>query len=196
MSTCRRVAALGPLLLLGVLTACDGQPDGSRPAADAHSSSRPAEQRSASPSGGTGAAQPGEPWRSAPSSGPESAQPGDTTDPGRSAHITGLRLVSRPAVDELVIHLDGADVPEWTAEYVEPAGSGGGDAVLAVSVRAPTRPSGESSTAVGSSGRISSARTTGWVEGREEVLVGVRDGRVPFRAYALSDPGRIVVEVG
>ena len=181
MSTCRRVAALVPLLLVvGVLTACDGDPGGSRPEAEAHSSSGSSEQRSESSSTGQ----------------PSASPPAATAEPEESAHITGLRLTSRPTADELVIHLDSTDVPQWTAEYVDPAGSGGGEAVLEVSVRAPTRPSGESSTAVGSSGRISSVRTTGWSDGREEVLVGVRDGQVPFRAYALSDPGRIVVEVG
>jgi hypothetical protein len=37
--------------------------------------------------------------------------------------------------------------------------------------------------------------TTGYFEGSEEVLIGVRGGEAPFRAFALTDPGRIVVDV-
>ena len=32
-------------------------------------------------------------------------------------------------------------------------------------------------------------------EGTEEVLIGVRGGERPFRAFALTDPGRIVIDV-
>ena len=37
--------------------------------------------------------------------------------------------------------------------------------------------------------------TTGYFEGTEEVLIGVRGGELPFRSFALTDPGRIVIDV-
>jgi hypothetical protein len=44
-------------------------------------------------------------------------------------------------------------------------------------------------------GLIAQARTTGFFEGYEEVLVGVVGGELPFRAFALTDPGRIVIDL-
>jgi hypothetical protein len=46
-----------------------------------------------------------------------------------------------------------------------------------------------------SPGPIAQILTTGWFEGTEEVLIGVRGGELPFRAFALTDPGRIVIDV-
>jgi hypothetical protein len=37
--------------------------------------------------------------------------------------------------------------------------------------------------------------TTGYFEGSEEVLIGVTGGQMPFRAFALTDPCRIVIDV-
>jgi hypothetical protein len=38
-------------------------------------------------------------------------------------------------------------------------------------------------------------RTTGSFEGYEEVLIGIDGGEQPFRAFPLTDPGRIVIDV-
>jgi hypothetical protein len=46
-----------------------------------------------------------------------------------------------------------------------------------------------------SPGPVAEAKTTGSFEGSEEVLVGMRGGEAPFRAFALTDPGRIVIDV-
>jgi hypothetical protein len=54
----------------------------------------------------------------------------------------------------------------------------------------------QGSSSVTASGPIAQVRTTGRFEGTDEVLIGLRDGKVPYRAYALTDPGRIVIEVG
>jgi hypothetical protein len=48
---------------------------------------------------------------------------------------------------------------------------------------------------VSASGVLAQARTTGLFEGTAEVLAGVRGGQQPFRAFALTDPGRIVIDV-
>jgi hypothetical protein len=45
------------------------------------------------------------------------------------------------------------------------------------------------------SGTIAEAKTTGFFEGSEEVLVGIRGGVKPFAAFTLTDPGRIVIDV-
>jgi hypothetical protein len=39
------------------------------------------------------------------------------------------------------------------------------------------------------------AITTGFFEGSGAVLIGARGREVPFRAFALTDPGRIVIDV-
>ncbi|HLM07397.1 MAG TPA: hypothetical protein VK402_19640 [Blastococcus sp.] len=46
-----------------------------------------------------------------------------------------------------------------------------------------------------SPGPIAEARTTGFFEGTREVLIGMRGGEAPFRAFGLTDPGRIVSDV-
>ena len=46
-----------------------------------------------------------------------------------------------------------------------------------------------------SPGPVAEAKTTGFFEGTEEVLIGMRGGEVPFRAFALTDPGRIVIDI-
>jgi len=56
------------------------------------------------------------------------------------------------------------------------------------------RAGSETSQATGS-GVVEQARVTGLFEGSAEVLIGVQGSRRPFRAFALTDPGRIVIDV-
>jgi hypothetical protein len=70
-----------------------------------------------------------------------------------------------------------------------------GDAFLRVRVRSgATRTQGESRVSL-SPGPVAEVRTTGVAAGYEEVLIGVRGGAQPFTVEALTDPGRLVVEV-
>ncbi|MFD2090217.1 AMIN-like domain-containing (lipo)protein [Blastococcus deserti] len=130
------------------------------------------------------------------------AQPGSDDDQAGQMHIKGLRLTGQNGLSRLVVDLGGNGVPEWTVGYAEAVGPDGapvdvaGDAVLRVRLRTGTPPSGQSRSRVSANpGPIVEARTTGFSGGNEEVLIGIHGGQLPFRAYALTDPGRIVIDV-
>jgi hypothetical protein len=205
----RRVAALVSALLL--LAACtDDEPDDDTPAAS--SSSFSSATSTATSRGG-----PGTPSRTAPTDeqlpddgsfpadtgddgGP--AQAGSNDDPSGRMRVAGLRLNGHEGYARLVVDLSGNGVPEWTVGYSEASGPGGGpvnisgDAFLRLQLRTQAEPGGQSTSQVSASpGPIAGAKTTGFFEGYEEVLIGIRGGERPFRALALADPGRIVIEV-
>jgi hypothetical protein len=128
------------------------------------------------------------------------AQPGSGSDSGQM-RVEGVRLLSNNGVDRLVIDLSTDAVPAWTLRYTEASGPGGGpvdiagDAFLRLALQTGD-PGGGSHTSVSSSpGPIAAVLTTGSFEGTEEVLIGVRGGAAPFRAFPLTDPGRIVIDV-
>jgi hypothetical protein len=135
-----------------------------------------------------------------PDGGP--AQAGSEADPAGRTHVSGIRISSRQGYTRLVVDLTSHGVPAWTARYTEASGPGGGPvriegkAFLRVTLQTGADPGnqGQSDTRV-SPGPVAEARTTGFFEGSEEVLVGMRDGETPFRAFALTDPGRIVIDV-
>jgi hypothetical protein len=180
-----RVAAMVSALLL--LAACtDAEPDAEAGASSTSSTSL----SSAAP---TSASDPTAPT--------EEQVPDDGSRD--EMRVTGIRLTGQNGSSRLVVDLSGNGVPEWTVGYSEPTDPGGGpvdisgDAFLRVQLRTGTQPSGQSSSRVSASpGPVVEARTTGYFEGTEEVLIGVRGGEVPFRAYAQTDPGRIVIDVG
>lgn len=129
-------------------------------------------------------------------------QAGATGDPAGRPRIGGLRLSTHSGFTRLVVDLSSSGVPEWTVGYSEASGPGGGRAVIAgdaflrLQVTTGAEPGGQSTSDVSASpGPIAQARTTGLFEGYEEVLIGVRGGELPFRAFALTDPGRIVIDV-
>lgn len=131
-----------------------------------------------------------------------SAQAGAQSDPTGQTRISGLRTGHHHGYDRLVIDLNSRGVPDWTVGYSEPTGPGGGPvdiagaAFLRVVLHTGAEPGGQSQIDVSSSpGSIAQVRTTGFFEGDEEVLVGIRDGQQPFRAFALTDPARIVVDI-
>jgi hypothetical protein len=130
------------------------------------------------------------------------AQPG-TEDDGSAMHVEGLRFTSDEGSTTLVVSLSSSGVPEWTVGWSEPTGPGGGsvdiagDAFLKVRLKTQAAPGGQGTSKIRvSPGPVAEAQTTGFADGYEEVLIGVRDGEQPFRAYAQTDPGRIVIEVG
>jgi hypothetical protein len=133
-------------------------------------------------------------------SGP--AQTGSTADPAGQMHVKGIRISSNPGYTRLVIDLTSHGVPAWTARYTEASGPGGGPvqiegkAFLRIALQTGADPGnqGQNDTKL-SPGPVAEAKTTGFFEGSEEVLIGMRDGETPFRAFALTDPGRIVIDV-
>ena len=133
-------------------------------------------------------------------SGP--AQTGSAGDPVGQMHVSGIRISSNPGYTRLVIDLTSHGVPAWTARYTEASGPGGGPvqiegkAFLRVALKTGADPGnqGQNDTKL-SPGPVAEAKTTGFFEGSEEVLIGMREGETPFRAFALTDPGRIVIDV-
>ncbi|TFV65807.1 UNVERIFIED_ORG: hypothetical protein E4P37_08735 [Bacillus sp. AZ43] len=130
------------------------------------------------------------------------AQPGSSGDSG-SMRVTGIRYTSDDSVTRLVVTLSGDGVPEWSVGYSEATGPDGspvdiaGDAFLRVRVRTGGGDGGQSRSRFAiSPGPVAEALTTGAADGYEELLIGVRGGEVPFAAFAETDPGQIVVEVG
>jgi hypothetical protein len=130
------------------------------------------------------------------------AQAGSAADPAGEMHISGIRTSSKQGYTRLVVRLASHGVPVWTARYTEASGPGGGPvqiegkAFLRVALKTGADPGtqGQNDTKL-SPGPVAEARTTGFFEGSEEVLIGMRDGVTPFRAFALTDPGRIVIDV-
>jgi hypothetical protein len=130
------------------------------------------------------------------------AQTGSSPDPAGRMRVAGLRLATHAGYDRLVIDLNTRGVPTWTVRYTEASGPGGGpvdiagDVFLRVRLQTGSDPGGRAQSRVEASpGPIAEARTTGFFEGSEEVLIGIPGKQAPFRAFALTDPGRIVVDV-
>jgi hypothetical protein len=98
------------------------------------------------------------------------------------------------------VQLDGAGVPRWDIAYNGPENSNGapvtiaGDAFLLLTMQVGTQ-SAEAVPSVSGSGLIAEAADVGLFEGFQDVMIGVRGGELPFRAFAMTDPGRIVVDV-
>jgi hypothetical protein len=188
MAASRRTSAL-LALLVALLAACGtGSPSASN-SSSAHVSPSAVPRTGSSPF----------PANTAPDSGP--AQAGATADPAGQMHVTALRLGEHTGYTRLVVDLSSAGVPQWRVSYGEKTGPGGGpvtiagDAFLRVFLMTEAEPGVQTTTSVTGSGLIPQAKTTGFFEGYEEVLAGVTGGRLPFRAFALTDPGRIVIDV-
>jgi hypothetical protein len=143
---------------------------------------------------------PDSPADTADKGGPATA--GSEADPAGTMHVSGIRIASQPGYTRLVIDLTSHGAPAWTARYTEASGPGGapveidGKAFLRVALQtgADSGSQGQNDTKL-SPGPVAEAKTTGSFEGSEEVLIGMRDGETPFRAFALTDPARIVIDV-
>jgi hypothetical protein len=212
----RRLVAFLAAVPLLLLAGCTGGFDPPEPAA-AGTSSSASSSSSTPPSSPTTPKGPGTSGPAAPTDedlpgdasfpadtsadgGP--AQAGSAGDPAGHAGGVGLRLSTHDGFTRLVIDLHSNGVPEWNVGYSEASGPGGGpvvidgDAFLRVSLKTGIEPSGQGEQRVRTDpGAIAEVLTTGYFEGSEEVLIGVRGGELPFRAFALTDPGRIVIDV-
>jgi hypothetical protein len=205
----RHVAALVSVLLL--LAACtDVVAGAASPGGSASRSSTP-------PSGGSTASPSPTPGGPAPTDeqlpddssfpadteadgGP--AEPGADDDTPHAIRVEGFRYSTQNGYVRLVVDLSGSGVPAWTLGYSEATGPGGGpvdiagDVFLRLQLQTQAAPEGSSTTTISTSpGPIAQVRTTGFFEGAEEVLIGIRGSELPFRAFALTDPGRIVIDV-
>jgi hypothetical protein len=193
-----RIAVLVSVVLLAC--ACTEVRQGVASPADSGTATAPTEDSSPPSSSEEDPGDPSSPPGTGDGGGP--AQPG-SEDEGDAMRVEGLRFTSDDGSTTLVVNLSSSGVPEWTVGYSEATGPGGGsvdlagDAFLKVRLKTQTTPGGQSTSKIRvSPGPVAEAQTTGYADGYEEVLIGVRDGEQPFRAYALTDPGRIVIEVG
>lgn len=130
------------------------------------------------------------------------AQTGSAPDAAGQMRVAGLRLATHNGYDRLVIDVNSHGVPAWIVRYSEASGPGGGpvtiegDVFLRVQLQTGSDPGGQGQSQVTASpGPIAAAKTTGVFDGSEEVLIGIRGNQAPFRAFALTDPGRIVIDV-
>ncbi len=144
---------------------------------------------------------------------PFTADTSDDTGAGTGSEVgslVDLRVGAHDGFDRVVIELDGPDIPAWDVGYVDQAlgdPSGivvdvDGDAVLQVLLHPVEYPE------FGGDPYTGPQKVTGWgtevvaeavlssiFEGELQLFVGVDGGRQPFRAYGMSDPSRVVIEV-
>lgn len=206
MNPRRRLAALVVALPLLLAAGCTGG-GGTDSSASSSSAARttsphstPTTSAGASPTDERTPTDPSFPADTSADGGP--AQAGSSPDPAGQMHVSGIRIASQQGYTRVVVDLSSRGVPVWTARYTEASGPGGGPvqidgkAFLRVVLQTGADPGvqGQNDTKL-SPGPVAEAKTTGFFEGSEEVLIGMRDGEVPFRAFALTDPGRIVIDV-
>jgi hypothetical protein len=126
---------------------------------------------------------------------------GATDDAPGDMMIIGVRLLPQNGYDRLIVDLNTAGVPFWTARYTEastPAGDPvavAGDAFLRLGLFTENSSADAVAAVLGESGVVAEVRPTGSLAGYQEVLIGVRGAPAPFRTFGLTDPGRIVVDI-
>jgi hypothetical protein len=122
--------------------------------------------------------------------------------------LTDVRVEQHEGFDRLVLEFTGTGVPGWAVGYVEkPVLDGSGDAV---SVGGDTFVDIYASGVIypvdgydGGPRHVETEKRTvedvyvvaGPFEGYQQVIAGIEGARVPFRAFALPDPPRLVVDV-
>lgn len=215
MRPTRWLPGLTAVLLLLTLAACTGDTSFASSAATA-SASR-------TPDPGTTTATPGGPaGTTPPGTGSSGAEPPlDPSFPAGTSAVSGpaqsgsgsgqsgatgvsIQMDTHPTYGRVVVALSTAGVPAWTVAYSDRSGPGGapvdiaGDAFLRVTLQTGNPPPGsgsQGSSSVSASGLVAGIRTLGLVDGTQQVLIGVSGGKLPFRAVALTDPGRIVIDL-
>ncbi len=123
---------------------------------------------------------------------------------------TTVRIGAHPDYDRVVFDLEGEGTPGYSVSYVDSAveaGSGvmqdvGGDAILQVVITGTRYPQeneayegGPGTYSLEDAEEVEEVRLSGTFEGTTQAFIGVDDGGTPFRAFVLSDPARLVVDV-
>jgi hypothetical protein len=122
--------------------------------------------------------------------------------------FTDVRVAEHGTFDRIVLEFTGTGIPGWAVSFVDKAvldGSGeavalGGDAILDIYASGTTWPapgyySGPRQLQPPNGGHVDDVYVGGTFEGYTQVLVGIDSSHVPFRAFALTDPSRLVVDV-
>lgn len=209
-----RTAAFLLAAALG-LSACaggdDAPGDGSSPTPTPVDTGSPSPTETASPSP---TASPGDTTNDGDDDAPPfpaNAEP-DTGEAagGSVGTLADIRVGGHEGFDRVVFEFTGSGTPSWNVRYVEEAiqdASGepvpvDGDAILEVtlfSVEIPepdgTFYDGPDEIRVEATEQVKEVVYSSLFEGYLQAFIGVDDGEQPFRAYAMEDPSRIVVEV-
>jgi hypothetical protein len=131
---------------------------------------------------------------------------------GNGLGLTGVRVARHPDFDRVVFDLAGTGTPGWHVEYtVRPRADGSGDPVklrgtvyLQVILRGMglpydtgVTPEGDSTTRIPGTGTqgIAEIAPGGVFEGDQQAFIGLTGAPRPFRAFALANPTRVVVDV-
>lgn len=129
---------------------------------------------------------------------------------GSPGTLVDLRVGAHGGFDRVVLELNGPGLPGWNVRYVDEAvgdASGltvdvEGDAILEVTLFPVAYPEdatgfydGPDTVSVAGTEVVTEAVFSSLFEGYLQAFVGVDGGQHPFRAYSLTDPARIVVEV-
>ena len=129
---------------------------------------------------------------------------------GSVGTLTDIRVGGHEGFDRVVFEFNGPGVPSWNVRYVAEAvgdASGlpvdvDGDAILEVTLFPVAYPmdgtdpyTGPSVIAVAGTEQVTEVVNNSLFEGYLQAFIGIDDGEQPFRAYSMTDPARIVVEV-
>jgi hypothetical protein len=131
---------------------------------------------------------------------------------GNGLGLTGVRVARHPGFDRVVFDLGGTGTPGWRVEYTtRPRSDGSGEPVrlkgavfLQVALRGMGLPEGtglapfgDSTTRLPGTGTqgIAEIAPGGVFEGDQLAFIGLTGAKRPFRAFALANPARVVVDV-
>jgi len=123
---------------------------------------------------------------------------------------TGVRVGSHGGYERIVFDFEGAGSPGWRVEYVDEAVEEGrgdvidvdGDFTLQVIATGVRYPEGDVENGrvaqgaydAGGAALVEEVYVTGIFEGQNQAFIGL-DEKAPFRAFTLTDPARLVVDV-
>ncbi|MCF6509662.1 hypothetical protein E9549_20020 [Blastococcus sp. MG754426] len=210
MTSRRPVAVLGAVALaIGVLAGCgDDDPQSGAPGTTPQSTAPLPAPTSTAPgdgaptTGGSGADASPFPADTRPDTGEPSA--------GSAVTVTDVRTARHDGFDRVVFEVDGTGSPGWDVRYVDEATSQGsgavvpveGDAVLQVTITGVGLPTDTGIEEYDGSDPLPGTGTevvteVVWdttFEGTSVAFVGTTS-QVPFRAYLLEDPARVVVDL-
>lgn len=131
---------------------------------------------------------------------------------GNGLGLVGVRTAHRPGYDRVIFDLGGAGTPGWHVEYTtHPVYEGSGDPValrgdvfLSVVLRGlglpydtGLAPFGSDTTRLPGNGAegVAEIAPGGVFEGEQQAFIGLTGTKRPFRAFALANPTRVVVDV-
>ena len=199
-------AVFALVLMIGA-SGCDGDPaadpgptGASEPPASSAPATEPTETSSAAPD------------ESAPPF-PADTRPDDGGyGSGNGLGLVGVRTMGHAGYDRVVFDLGGTGTPGWRVEYVDrPRADGSGEPVplegtvfLQVFLRGfglpfdtGIEPLGDGTTRIPGTGTegVTEIAPGGVFEGDHQAFIGLTGDRRPFRAFALTDPARLVVDI-